>query len=65
MKLKIIKNPDNEEYEEITQDVINNNGFCPCMSVKNQDTKCICREFKEQEHSGYCKCGRYMKVEVN
>lgn len=38
-----------------------NNGYCPCTVVKNDDTKCICREFKEQK-SGLCHCGRFEKV---
>ena len=64
MKLKIINNPNRTEYKEITQDVMNNDGFCPCMTVKNQDTKCMCKEFKEQNTEGYCRCGRFMKVEI-
>jgi hypothetical protein len=65
MKLKIVNNPNSEEYKEISQDVMNNDGFCPCMTARNQDTKCICKEFKEQNYAGYCKCGRFMKIEVN
>ena len=38
-----------------------NNGYCPCTVVKNDDTKCMCREFKEEE-SGSCHCGRFEKV---
>ena len=38
-----------------------NNGYCPCTVVKNDDTKCMCREFKEQK-SGLCHCGRFEKV---
>jgi hypothetical protein len=38
-----------------------NNGYCPCTIVKNEDTKCICKEFQEQE-SGVCHCGRFEKV---
>ena len=62
-KIKIIKNPDAKLYEEITQAVINNLGYCPCMIIKNNDTKCPCKEFKEQE-IGACHCGRYIKIEV-
>jgi hypothetical protein len=25
-----------------------NNGYCPCTIVKNKDTKCMCKELKEQ-----------------
>lgn len=38
-----------------------NNGYCPCTVVKTDDTKCMCREFKEQE-IGLCHCGRFEKV---
>ena len=38
-----------------------NDGYCPCMVEKNEDTKCMCREFREQE-SGLCHCGRFEKV---
>jgi len=64
MGLKIIKNPDKEEYEEITQDVTNNDNYCPCLSQRNNDTKCMCKEFREQTAEGYCHCGRFLKVKV-
>ena len=39
-----------------------NNGYCPCAVIKNEDTKCICKEFREQTEPGLCNCGRYEKV---
>ena len=39
-----------------------NNGYCPCMVVKNEDTKCMCKEFREQTTAGKCHCGRFIKV---
>jgi hypothetical protein len=39
-----------------------NNGYCPCAVIKNEDTKCICKEFREQTEPGLCHCGRYEKV---
>lgn len=63
MSLKIIKNPDTEEYDEITQAVINNGGYCPCLLTKNESTKCICQEFKDTRVIGFCHCGRYKKIE--
>lgn len=38
-----------------------NNGYCPCAVLKTEETKCMCKEFKEQE-SGLCHCGRFEKV---
>lgn len=62
MKLKTIKNPNKEEYDEITQAVKDNDNYCPCLLYKNDDTKCICKAFREQETEGYCHCGRFLKV---
>ncbi len=62
MKLKIIPNPDKEEYDEITQAVKDNDGYCPCLIIRNPDTKCICKEFREQATEGFCHCGRYIKI---
>lgn len=39
-----------------------NNGYCPCAIVKTEDTKCMCKEFREQTESGVCHCGRFIKV---
>ena len=38
------------------------NGFCPCSLEKNEDTKCMCKEFREMA-SGTCHCGLYTKTE--
>lgn len=63
--LKIIKNPDTEIYNEVTQAVKDNDGYCPCMLKKIEDTKCPCKKFREQTTEGECCCGRYLKVEEN
>ena len=39
-----------------------NDGYCPCMVEKSEDTKCMCKEFREQETPGPCHCGRFEKV---
>ena len=41
--------------------VASNGGYCPCSTVKDEDTLCMCKEFREQEE-GLCHCGRYEKV---
>ena len=46
---------------EIKQRIKNNNGYCPCRLLKNEDTKCMCKEFREQEE-GECHCGLYVKI---
>lgn len=42
--------------------VRDNDGYCPCMIEKTPDTKCMCREFREQDGPGHCHCGRFEKV---
>lgn len=39
-----------------------NDGYCPCTVNKTEDTKCMCKEFRDQEEPGECYCGRYKKV---
>lgn len=34
-------------------------GYCPCAVQRTPDTKCICKEFREQTKPGLCHCGRY------
>ena len=41
------------------------NGYCPCRLEMNEDTKCMCKEFREQiadeNFEGYCHCMLYYK----
>lgn len=64
MKLKIIPNPNAEMYNIVTKAVEDKNGYCPCMIDENQDTKCMCKEFKEQVSEGACHCGRFIKIKI-
>lgn len=54
-------NPDQELVEEIRSQLKANDGYCPCVIVKNDDTKCMCKEFREMEE-GMCHCGLYIKT---
>jgi len=54
-------NPDKEFVKEIRKKIKQNDGYCPCRIIKNEDTKCICKEFLEQEE-GECHCGLYYKI---
>ena len=40
-----------------------NDGYCPCMIWKSDETICMCQMFREQS-IGKCLCGRYEKVVV-
>lgn len=55
-------NPNKAVVEEIKNKLKANDGYCPCRVTKSQDTKCMCKDFREQT-SGECHCGLYIKVE--
>lgn len=58
--MKITLNPDKEYVHSIKKQLKANGGYCPCSLIKNEDTKCMCKEFREME-SGMCHCGLYIK----
>jgi ferredoxin-thioredoxin reductase catalytic subunit len=56
-----VKVSDNKELvDEIRTKLKENNGYCPCSLIKSEDTKCMCKEFREQD-IGECHCGLYIK----
>ena len=57
MKLVII-----EANPEVAKDVEVSNGYCPCAIYRTPDTKCMCKDFREQAVPGLCHCGRFEKV---
>lgn len=61
--MKIIINPKltTEEKENIKLNIKNNEGYCPCSIIKNKDSKCMCKDFKENIIFGECHCGLYFK----
>lgn len=64
MKVKVVD--DKARVEEIRKALEDNDGYCPCRLVKNIDTKCMCREFREQMAAGQlgeCHCGLYEVVD--
>ena len=60
--MKIIQNPDKDIVKVIREKLKANDGYCPCRLTKSEETKCICKEFWEQETPGECHCGLYVKV---
>lgn len=56
-ELKII-----EIHPEYREDVEKNNGYYPCAIWQTPDTKCMCKDFREQTEPGECNCGRFEKV---
>lgn len=60
--MRIIVNPDKEVVKEVREGLKRTGGYCPCRVARNEDTKCLCREFREQDTPGECYCGLYLKV---
>lgn len=58
-------NENAEVVKTIKQGLKDKDGYCPCRLKKSEDTKCICREFREQmadpDFEGYCHCMLYYK----
>jgi hypothetical protein len=59
---KIENNPDFLHRKSIEAAIEKNDGYCCCAVEKNDDTKCMCKDFREQHEYGFCHCGRYFKV---
>lgn len=51
---------DKELENAIRKALKDNDGYCPCRVQKTEDTKCMCKEFREQIN-GECHCGLYYK----
>jgi len=64
MKTKITLNTNTKLVEAIQNRLRLNNGYCPCALIKNDDTKCMCKEFRESIEEGPCHCGLYIKERV-
>ena len=58
--MKIIQNPNKDFVEQMLKALKENSNNCPCKIEKTKDTKCMCKEFREQK-DGWCHCGLYYK----
>lgn len=58
-------NEDKNIVEKIKQGLAKKGGYCPCRLEKTPDTKCMCKEFRDQiadpDFEGYCHCMLYYK----
>lgn len=58
-------NEDSKIVEAVKAGLEKKGGYCPCRLEKTPDTKCICKEFREQiadpDFEGYCHCMLYYK----
>ena len=63
--VKTIINPDEELVEKVREKVKENDGYCPCALLKNEDTKCMCKDFRDKIRDkvlGECHCGLYVNI---
>lgn len=58
--MKIVLNTDKSVVSRIKNELKENGGYCPCSIIKTEDTKCMCKEFREMSE-GECHCGLYIK----
>ncbi|MBQ3132306.1 MAG: ferredoxin thioredoxin reductase catalytic beta chain [Clostridia bacterium] len=63
--MKVRLNEDAEVVRMVREGLEARGGYCPCVREISEDTKCMCREFREQiadpEFEGYCHCMLYYK----
>lgn len=60
--LQIRVNDDKKHVEKIRTLLKKNDGYCPCVLERTEDTKCMCKEFLESTENGPCHCGLYIKT---
>lgn len=58
----MIPNPDLLHRKSIEDAIKKNDGYCCCALEKTDETRCICKDFREKDSYGFCHCGRYYKV---
>lgn len=59
----IVKNnPNRDQRQIISKAIVDNGGYCCCKVERIDENKCMCKDFRDQEGSGFCHCGLYYKV---
>lgn len=54
-----------ELVQSIREQLKENGGYCPCRIEHTEDTKCMCKEFRDMVRDGICgecHCGLYINV---
>jgi len=67
--MRIITNPDKNHVSKIDKALQKNREqfgkpYCPCSLVHDDDHVCPCKDFIEDDRTGECHCGKYIKLEV-
>ena len=62
-------NEDKDVVYRVKEGHRSRNGYCHCVLQMSEDTKCMCKEFREQiadpDFEGYCHCMLYYKEKEN
>lgn len=60
---KVRYNDDKKIVEMIKEGLKKTGGYCPCKVERTEDTKCMCKEFRDQiadpNYEGLCHCMLY------
>ena len=63
--MKIKFNPDSEIVKLVQDGLKKTGGYCPCRLEKTEETKCMCKEFRDQikdpDFEGFCHCMLHYK----
>ncbi|MBE6562975.1 MAG: ferredoxin thioredoxin reductase catalytic beta chain [Ruminococcaceae bacterium] len=63
--MKISYNPDENVVKIIKEGLEQKGGYCPCRLEMTEDTKCMCKEFRDQikdpDFEGFCHCLLFYK----
>ena len=63
--MKITVNQDEAVVKTVREGLKRTGGYCPCRLEQTEDTKCMCKELKEQiadpSFEGFCHCMLYYK----
>lgn len=63
MRLRL--NEDKEVVKSVVEGLRRRGGYCPCRIAKTPETKCMCKEFRDdianKDFEGYCHCMLFYK----
>ena len=63
--MKVRFNENKEVVDIVKVGLKQSGGYCPCRRERTEETKCMCKEFREQiadpNYEGYCHCMLYYK----
>ena len=63
--MRILVNENKEIADMVKQGLEQTGGYCPCRRERTPDTRCMCKEFRDQikdpDFEGFCHCQLYYK----